>query len=356
MINKVLFIGDPHFKVSNALQTDIFCSKCIEIFEQNKDAICVIGGDILDTHEKLHQTPYNKALKFIDALRKINKIILLVGNHDYENNQQFLTDKHWMNSLKYWENVTVVDSVKIIDDMVFVPYVPPGKFIDALDTIDYDWKNAKCIFAHQEFRGCNFGIIKSENGDKWPLDYPLVISGHIHKPHSPQKNIIYPGSVIQHNFGEEENDTGINIYDFSEPELKIKKIKVDIPSLITLKIQIEDLEKTVKSLNVKPLQKIRIFCTGTIDQCKSMKKRKFYKEELPVGVTVIFNYENKSNSLDLIDDDSEFQNFESALKSLIETDDSIKSVFTALTNTQKFSDIFDSFSEMINKELEENKD
>ncbi len=41
--------------------------------------------------------------------------------------------------------------------------------------------------------------------------FPLVISGHIHSEQRPQKNIFYPGSVIQHALGESE-DNGYYYY------------------------------------------------------------------------------------------------------------------------------------------------
>ncbi len=43
--------------------------------------------------------------------------------------------------------------------------------------------------------------------------FPLVISGHIHSEQRPQKYIFYPGSVIQHAFGESE-DNGLCIINF----------------------------------------------------------------------------------------------------------------------------------------------
>ncbi len=62
-----------------------------------------------------------------------------------------------------------------------VPYVPPGRFVEALNIIDNEWwKNVNCIFAHQEFYGCKMGAIESIEGDKWDHSFPLVISGHIH--------------------------------------------------------------------------------------------------------------------------------------------------------------------------------
>lgn len=294
-ITKVLFIGDPHFKINNNNITDVFIEECEKILKQLHDdngdkVLCVIAGDILDTHERIHQTPYNKALKFIDNLRKITKVYILVGNHDYENNQQFLTDKHWMNPLKKWDNVFIAEQVLEYQNMIFVPYVPPGRFLEALDTYEGgDWRDAKCIFAHQEIRGCTLGTLKSEHGDKWPLHYPLVVSGHIHKAHRPQKNVIYPGSVIQHNFGEENNDTGLFLIDFSETEeeKKYQNIPITIPKMSTVNITCEEFDDFMKHLVLKPLQRIRVICTGNEEQFKRIKKTNTYNNT-PIGVSVVF--------------------------------------------------------------------
>ena len=62
------------------------------------------------------------------------------------------------------------------------------------------------IFSHQEFSGCKMGAIISIEGDKWSLDYPHIVSGHIHSRQIPQKNIYYPGAAMQHAFGESEKN------------------------------------------------------------------------------------------------------------------------------------------------------
>ena len=97
---------------------------------------------------------------------------ILVGNHDYISNTQFLTTNHWMNAMKEWKNVVIVDKViqQNINDLsfVFVPYVFPGRFQEALNTIHIDGINKiSCIFAHQEFKGCKLGAILSDIGDVW---------------------------------------------------------------------------------------------------------------------------------------------------------------------------------------------
>ena len=111
MTHRILCIGDPHFKVENLVEVDEFVSKLIPLIEERKPDFIVVLGDLLHTHERLHTTALNKAYEFIDKLRNLSKTFVIVGNHDYIQNQQFLTSNHWMNGMKEWENVTVVDTV-----------------------------------------------------------------------------------------------------------------------------------------------------------------------------------------------------------------------------------------------------
>lgn len=375
IIDKVLFIGDPHFKVNNNSITDVFTEKCLEylnkyVEEHKEKFLCVIGGDLLDSHERLHQTPYNKMLKFIKCIKQICSVVILVGNHDYENNQQFLTDKHWMNALKEWNNVKIVDKVYEVDNLFFVPYVPPGRFIEALDTfIEKDWKNARCIFAHQEIRGCKLGVTTSEFGDKWPNDYPLIISGHIHTSHRPQQNVIYPGSIIQHSFSEMNNETGLYFIDFekTEEDGKFTKIPVDIPRMICVNTRCEDFEAFVSNLDIKPLQRLKIICTGYEEQFKKIKKSKEYKN-LDVNVKVVFKNINDSfccgsvcGECDCIDCDECQQNqnennmihtFENILTKIVtESGDNLIDVFSNIINNEDFKNIVDKLIKTENKEL-----
>ena len=160
----VLVIGDNHIKCANIIEFDLFLERIQVIAKDKNPNLIVLLGDILDTHEKLNTIELNKACEFIDKMRKIAKTMILVGNHDMVNCSQFLTTNHWMNALKEWQNVVIVDKVtseKINNEtFIFTPFVPNGRFQDALNTLDFDWVNtASCIFAHQEFYGCKMGAI-----------------------------------------------------------------------------------------------------------------------------------------------------------------------------------------------------
>ena len=229
---KILFIGDPHIKFGNILEIEKLIEGLVKICESNTIDLIVIAGDMLDDHEKIWTMALNKSYEMIDKLRKYTEVYILVGNHDYISNVQFLSTHHWMNGLKKWDNVTIVD--KVIDKTInnklfmFVPYVTNGRFEEALNTNTSPWNKATCIFAHQEFYGCKMGAITSVSGDNWSKDNPFVVSGHIHSRQYPQENIYYPGSALQIAFGESEKNV-IPLITFTDNDHSINEIDLMLP-------------------------------------------------------------------------------------------------------------------------------
>ena len=286
---KILAIGDVHFKVNNIPEVELFIERIEKLARDLTPDVIVILGDVLDTHEKIHAIPLNKAVEFFDKMRKISYTVVLVGNHDSYNNQIFLNDNHWMNPFKEWNNLEIVD--KVIDLkagdklLVFTPYVPPGRFIEALDTYK-DWKKADCIFAHQEFRGCKMGAITSIDGDIWDETFPLVVSGHIHSKDKLQDNLYYTGSAMQHAFGESTKNVVVEVvlkdngFDYNEIDLELPRKKVVSLSL-----------KNVDEYEMKEdtRDKIMLSLKGNYDEFKTFKKSKKYKELTSKGVKIKFS-------------------------------------------------------------------
>jgi len=284
----ILFIGDPHFQVNNIQEVDMFLEKIINLATEKNPDIIIIAGDLLHTHERLHTTALNKAYELVDAMRKISKTYVLVGNHDMENNSQFLTQNHWMNGMKEWKNTIIVDSVisESIsgEKFVFVPYVSPGRFEEALRTLREPWEDSSCIFAHQEFAGCKMGAIISVEGDKWCLKNPLVVSGHIHSRQIPQKNIYYSGSAMQHAFGESEKNI-IAFLSFENKEYKIEEIDLGLPRKKIVYMDVDDID-TYKVPETK--DQIKVTLKGDYNEFKALKKSKKYKDMIDKGVKVVF--------------------------------------------------------------------
>lgn len=310
MKTSVIFIGDPHFQVSNIEEVELFIKRITELVIERKPDIVVIGGDLLHTHERLHTIALNKAYEFVDKIRNITKTYVLVGNHDYIQNQQFLTDNHWMNAMKDWKNTVIVDKVVIEvinnEKLVFVPYVPPGRFEDALNTMGDDWRDASCIFAHQEFYGCKMGAFVSEEGDKWSLGNPYVVSGHIHSRQIPQKNIYYSGSAMQHAFGESEKNIIACLYIYNKT-YTLDEVDLSLPRKKIVYVDTETIDEFVIPTDTE--DKIKVSVSGNYNEFKALKKSKKYKEMIKKGVKVVFKPKRldtvtkEQNTFDNIEDE-----------------------------------------------------
>ena len=285
----IIAIGDVHIKTNNIPEVDLLIERLLKLINEKPPEIIVVLGDLLHTHERLHTTALNKAYELIEKLRSIAPTYVLVGNHDMTNNQQFLTQNHWLSAMKEWHNVTIVDKIENLKlnehFFVFCPYVPNGRFEEALNTCEEDWKDASVIFAHQEFRGCKMGAIQSIDGDAWLNTYPNVISGHIHSRQQPQENIYYTGSAIQHAFGESKKNI-IAILTFQgDKQYELEEIDLKLPRKRIIYTNVEDMETYEEP---ETNDKIKITISGQYDQFKAFKKTKRYKELIKKGTKVVF--------------------------------------------------------------------
>lgn len=339
---RILFIGDPHFQVSNIPEVDMFIEKLEKLAIKEKPDLICVGGDLLHTHERLHTTALNKAYEFIEKLRQISLTYVLVGNHDMCNNSQFLTTNHWMNGMKEWDNIVIVDEVKCLEIkgelFTFCPYVFPGRFEEALNTIGDKWKDSSIIFAHQEFAGCKMGAIVSVEGDKWSLTYPEVISGHIHSRQMPQSNIYYSGSALQHAFGESEKNiipiittNGKSVrYDLNEVDLELPRKKIVYMDVAT----IDEYVPPVSG------DKIKVTLSGSYDEFKVFKKTSKYKDLIDKGLKVVFK-PKKNKKEDSVDNTIlEDTNFRDVLYEIIsaEKDTSLYEIYELVVNNKKIDE------------------
>lgn len=297
-----LIIGDQHFKVDNIDQVDTFISRLREFLDENYFDFIVSGGDLLDTHERLHTLALNKADEYLKLLSSHAKTFVLVGNHDMINPSQFLTTNHWLNVYKGWsDKLVVVDKVTHYKcnhhDVILAPYVPDGRFIEALDTITtFDYKKAHVIFGHQTFDGVKMGAIKAENVEKWPDDFPNMIAFHVHDMQSIQENLFYTGSCMQHSFGESGSkylyELKMNVAHPNEDDIIMKdditleKIILALPKKKIIHCTTEELENMKKISDIIPEKynnnnyQIKLVVKGSISSFKVVKKRNDVKNLL----------------------------------------------------------------------------
>jgi len=331
---QIVAIGDTHFKVDNMNIVDKLIEEIVSKLTLLKPDLIVLLGDILHDHERLHTLALNRALDFINKLRNISKVFVLVGNHDMINHDQFLSDQHWMNALKQWDNVCIVDKVEHLEcsdinaNFLFCPYVAPGRFQEALETHEFDWRESDIIFAHQEFKGCKMGAIISEDGDEWDIDDPFVISGHIHSKQSPQDNIMYPGSSMQVAYGE-SNENIILIVDYNDGEIELTEQILNIPRKRIVYIDTDSFDQYEPPTTE---DEIKITIKGKYTDFKAIKKTSKYKKLVKLGFKISYKHEK----LDITTDKkkAEVKDFTNVLESLVKSssDEFLNKAYDKLLN------------------------
>jgi DNA repair exonuclease SbcCD nuclease subunit len=285
-------IGDPHFQVSNAPDCEMLIERIRMLVDHNKPDFVVVLGDTLHLHEKIHVTPLNLVTKFFTMLTERVKTFVLIGNHDMINHSQFLTENHGFNSYKKWPNMTICDTVKEAEikgqTFVFCPYVPNGRFVEALETGDKKlWREASCIFAHQEFFGCRFNPMQvSTEGDIWPEDNPLIVSGHIHGEQRLQSNIYYPGSSMQHGFGDTDEKI-IALLTFTEKgtPFGLQRVDIQLPKKKTWYLDVQNADAFVPPPGVMA----KLVIKGRPEQIRMFRRSDAFKKLIKMGVKISFS-------------------------------------------------------------------
>ena len=276
---RYLIVGDPHFRKDNLPVMKDICSEIIEKVTKKKYDKLICLGDVLHTHNVIDVHCLDLAVNFFVELSKILHTIIIIGNHDRPNNSDFLSDLHPFAALKGKDNITVVDKVVRLDESIYVPYVPPGRFKEALATIDYDPENSdnhpEFIFSHQEFKGVHMGAIVSEDGDEWNEEYPLIISGHIHDYQILNGNIVYVGTPYQTTFSESENKS---LMELDTEKRKLTRCSLKrIPKFKTVRVTAKTLAKLDQKLeklsgyNVKVVIKVDSLDLDKLRQCPEYK-------------------------------------------------------------------------------------
>ena len=275
-----LAIGDCHFKTNSTLATSRMSEAILSVIEQRRPDFIVMLGDTLDRHETVNSIVLSQAIKFLHDLSSLAPTYLIIGNHDRPNNSDFLSDDHPFTALRYWDNLTVVDKAVISEiqgkKFIFVPYVPPGRFHEALGTLTEDYHNATAIFAHQEFRGAKMGAIESTEGDIWDPTDPYTISGHVHDYDELQINLLYTGTPMQHAFGDKEDKT-ISFFTFQGQSRYHERIDLHLPKKRMLHLtcnQLLQLNPETFDVNTE----VKIVAKGTSAEIKTLMKMQIIKD------------------------------------------------------------------------------
>lgn len=289
-MTKLFVIGDVHIKLDNFNEIQTLIKRVIDTINEYQPDYVILLGDVLHTHERVHTHCLNQAAELFKACSELCSTYVLVGNHDYISNSQFLTDHHWMNPFKRWNNLTIVDKVTVINHMenrfTLVPYVPDGRLLEALQ-FDDKWKESSMIFAHQALNGVKMGMVVVSGVEEWEDEYPFMCSGHIHDKQRIKANLYYTGTPMPHAFGE-RNDKTVSI--FTVDNNQVKEHKELCLSICEKRIEyLKYGELSAYEINKCPNQHVRLTVKATTEEARAFKRTAKYKEWVERGIKIVFD-------------------------------------------------------------------
>jgi DNA repair exonuclease SbcCD nuclease subunit len=206
---KVLFIGDPHLKITRFDLAKQFLTWVNEIIATHKPDLVVNLGDTFDTHAVVRSEVLTEFIKHVESANKTCPYIYLLGNHDMykPNDNKYHALKHLKGKIK---GFTIVDELIDLHGMTFVPYVHKPE--------DFPKQTLPICVAHQTFKGADFGDITTKDGVDASsiIGAEIIISGHIHKKQRMDTGgaeVIYCGSPFSQSASDVNQIKGVSIFD-----------------------------------------------------------------------------------------------------------------------------------------------
>lgn len=199
----VLFIGDPHLKITRfdlALQ---FLGWVTSLIERVQPDIVVNLGDTFHTHAVVRSELLSEFQKHvIESLHHTEEYIYVLGNHDMFKPKD--AKYHALQTINM-AGLTIIDKVTDYRDITWVPFLPNEK--------EFPVETRDICVAHQTFIGCDYGGFKPEYGvDADKISAEVIISGHIHKRQKFGK-VIYPGTPFAQDINDINQSKGVMTFD-----------------------------------------------------------------------------------------------------------------------------------------------
>ena len=255
MIKKIIHTGDIHIQNFRRLeeyqiQLQKFIDECKKIVDQyGKDEVrIVIAGDLVHSKSELSPECYTLSSWFLRQLDEICKTIVIAGNHDITPNLDRLDPLSVIFSMCKFKQVYYLDKdldyqsgIVEDDNIIWCLYSVFDNFRepDILSTRDFHLRNS-IDDSQKRYIALFHGDIKSAKTDVGFVSQSALeanyfncvdfgLFGHIHKRQCIKADgvpLVYCGSLIQRNFGENISRHGFLLWDVEECTYE----EVDIPN------------------------------------------------------------------------------------------------------------------------------
>jgi len=247
---KVGAIADLHFgknvdgntNFNRSEETLIQLDKAVDYLQSERvDAIVVLGDIAHTNHPSIKSNIYiRKALKLLGDFGR--PVLIFPGNHDYTHEGNHILQPFMS---KDQSRIDIVDKPCLWNGMCVMPHMPRKLFADIKSKEDYDLQikqmykgvlkkyPSNILLTHAQIQGCvvnsdymfESGVLEFPQLDNKQLK--LVVAGDIHKAQMFDLggvSVVYPGSLIQTDYGEKDDVKGVALFDTSTLENTLQEI------------------------------------------------------------------------------------------------------------------------------------
>ena len=201
---KILFIGDPHLKITRFDLARQFLEWINTVINDYHPDAVVNLGDTFDTHAVVRseiQGEFKKHVQFTTDLGI--RYFYILGNHDFYTPKS--SKYHALQSMEDLPKFHVISKRTDFPGITMVPHLPDH-------TLFPKDVNPICI-AHQTFVGADYGYMRPEVGvDAGAVNAEIIISGHIHVKQEFGK-VIYPGTPYAQSVNDIDQHKGVLLFD-----------------------------------------------------------------------------------------------------------------------------------------------
>ena len=138
-----LVVGDLHFQERDPTLYLAFIQRVENLLSENTYKQVILLGDIQHKFKVVDRAAQTLVCLLFSMITKYCNLVVLVGNHDYDNASQFLTENHTLIPFKTWPKVKIIDKPTKIKNYHFVHIFPNGQFVEPLGLLKTTYKCIK---------------------------------------------------------------------------------------------------------------------------------------------------------------------------------------------------------------------
>lgn len=290
----LLYIStDFHLKDGNLQEVIDAHDKIIKQAKEDEVYNHIWAGDIFDSRQSQRESvllALNTIIGMYDTAKM--RVFCIPGNHDKTNYKNYTS---FLEPYRHHPSFNLIDDVWRMDfghvDIVFLPFFDEELWLERFNSEEFQLyrKTAKpkVLISHIAVEGSrnNDGTIVATKIKPAILkDFDKVFLGHYHNYQEVTPKIIHLGSLLQNNYGEDEDKGAWAVYENLDYDLiplggkLFKKLRVDLDLLSTEEASavIEEFVNSTEGCN----QRVELW--GDKSKIQSFPKEKFEK----IGVNI----------------------------------------------------------------------